>query len=138
LTPSGLAGGRNLDSDRRDSFSKSGYALSMPPSGGMGIFGALIMPLAILAMLLRDRGPVSKFLKAGATSPETARKPRSLEITNPDLYSGAIRRRILVSAGDGRYWVDVVALKRSRRRLIIIAAVLFVVITVIATYTAVR
>jgi len=104
------------------------YAEVMPPAGGMGLFGALIMPLAIISLLLRDRGPVGTFIKAGATSPETARKPQSLSITNPDLYAGAIKRGILVSTGGGLYWVDVSALQRVRRRVIIAATVAFVVL----------
>lgn len=98
------------------------------------MFGALIMPLAIISLLLRDRGPVGKFIKAGATSPNTARKPRSLEITNPDLYAGAVRRGILVPTDDGRYWVDLATWRRSRRRIVIMATALLVLIGVVALY----
>jgi hypothetical protein len=109
---------------------------AMMSNGGPGSLMVLLMPLAILALLFRDKGPVGKFIKAGAISPETARKPRSLEITNPDLYSGAIRRGVLVATGDGRYWVDLGALRRSRRRVIVAAISLFVVVGAAVVYFA--
>ncbi|TVQ53275.1 MAG: hypothetical protein EA377_08280 [Phycisphaerales bacterium] len=89
----------------------------MSPGSGLGAFGALIIPLSITALLLKDRGVVSSFLKAGATSPQTARKPGSLSITRQYMMDGPIRRRILVATGDGRYWVDKPRLRQHRFRL---------------------
>ena len=48
--------------------------------GGMGL-AALIMPISIAAFVLgRPAGPIRKLMKAGALSPETARRARGVGI----------------------------------------------------------
>ncbi len=89
----------------------------MSAGSGLGAFGALIIPISITALILKDRGVVSAFLKAGAISPQTARKPGSLSITRRYMMDGPIHRRTLVATGDGRYWVDRPRLQQHRRRL---------------------
>jgi hypothetical protein len=78
-------------------------------------FGMILMPLMILGMILRDKGPVAKFVKAGAVSPATARRPESIAIERNDHLHipGAVKRGVLVALDDGRYYVD---LDRRRRR----------------------
>jgi len=79
--------------------------------------GAIIFPLMILAMILKQKGPVSKFLKVGAVSPETARRPGSAAVSGVDLLhlEDAVKRGVLVALKDGRYYVDVEAHHRRRR-----------------------
>ena len=90
--------------------------------------GAIIFPLMILAMILKQKGPVSKFLKVGAISPETARRADSAELTAPDRLhlEDLVKRGVLVALDDGRYYVDV-AVQRRRRRMVIILLVVVAV-----------
>jgi hypothetical protein len=75
----------------------------------------LLFPLFILTMILNRPGPVTVFRKAGAVSPETARRPSSLKIDNLDLVKDAARKGRLIATGDGRYYVDMPGLKRRQR-----------------------
>jgi hypothetical protein len=87
--------------------------------------GAILFPLMILAMILKQKGPVSKFLKVGAISPETARRGDSAQLTAPDRLhlDGLVKRGVLVALGDGRYYVDVEAHRRRRRMMIVLLVV---------------
>lgn len=86
--------------------------------GGLGALGAVIAPLGIAAMLLRQpAGPVGKLISAGAVSPETARRLESVDIPRPFVIEPAISRRIVIRTDDGRYWVDVRRNRRFRRRV---------------------
>ena len=78
-------------------------------------------------MILLQRGPVSKFVKAGAISPETARKPSTIQATGE--LDGPIRSGLLVSMGDGRYYVNLEMYRRKRRnawRLLLVTMIIFV------------
>lgn len=103
----------------------------MGPMSGMGSFGMFLIPLMIIALMLRDRGPVATFTKAGAVSPETARRADSLKITRRYMLDGPIRRGVLVQTEDGRYWVDRQRVRTLRMRLIIAAVVVTIVAGVI-------
>ena len=94
--------------------------MPMSGMGGFGAAGALIFPISIVLLILRDKGPAGKFLKAGAVSPETARKPRMIGVTNLDLLDGPRKRKVLRPTGDGRVYVD----RRMSRRWRVITAVL--------------
>lgn len=87
--------------------------------------GAIIFPLMILAMILKQKGPVSKFLRIGAISPQTARRADSAELTAPDRLhlDDLVKRGVLVALEDGRYYVDVEAHRRRRRMAIVLLVV---------------
>ena len=87
--------------------------------------GAILFPLMILAMILKQKGPVSRFLKIGAVSPETARRADSAQLTAPDRLhlDGLVKRGVLVSLEDGRYYVDVAVHRRRRRMMIVLLVV---------------
>lgn len=101
---------------------------TMGPMGNMGSFGMFLIPLMIIALMLRDRGPVATFTKAGAISPETARRADSLKITRRYMLDGPLRRGVLVQTEDGRYWVDRERVRTLRLRLIVAA----IIVTIIA------
>jgi hypothetical protein len=92
---------------------------------GMFRLGAILFPLMILAMILKQKGPVSKFLRIGATSPRTARRADSAELTAPDRLhlDGLVKRRVLVALDDGRYYVDVDVHRRRRRMVMVLLVV---------------
>ena len=94
------------------------------PSVGLSQYMGLIAPVAILLMAFQKKGPAWHFLKAGATSPETARRPRSVEVDNTDLLSGPVRRGVLVATGDGRFFVNEQAYHRWRRAFLSLASAL--------------
>jgi hypothetical protein len=77
--------------------------------------GLVLYPLVPMALVLLRRGPVSKFYRAGAISPQTARRPKSVEAEG-DLQS-AVRNGVLIDLDDGRYFVDVPAYRRRCRRI---------------------
>jgi hypothetical protein len=81
----------------------------------------LIMPVSILLLMRKDQGPVGKFLRAGAVSEETARRPSAIGIVRLFLVQDAARRGVLIATGDGRYYVDVPTYRRRRRRTITLA-----------------
>jgi hypothetical protein len=89
----------------------------MPMGLGIGI-GVITYPVMVYGLLRRQSGPVTKFLQAGAISPETARRPESLKMYADFLLRDAVRRGTLKAMGDGRYFVDVPVYRRRRRRLI--------------------
>ncbi len=85
----------------------------------------ITLPVAIVLLILKDQGPTAKFIKAGAISPERARKPASIKVERLYLMTGAIKRGVLVALDDGRYYVDM-TVYRHRRRMVIIASTLVV------------
>jgi hypothetical protein len=91
-------------------------------------FTALAFPVMVLLMSLKQKGPIHRFIKAGATTPATARKLASMDVRGPYWVSGSIRRGVLVEVGDGRYFVDLERYRRHRRRLLTV----FTIVTVIA------
>jgi hypothetical protein len=88
--------------------------------------GFLLYSLVPLGLILAKRGPVAAFHKAGAVSPETARKPTALGAEG-DL-DGPLKRGLLVAVGDGRYYVNVKLMRRQRRRFHILLACAMVAI----------
>jgi len=84
------------------------YDLSMPfPAGSM------LYPLIPFAMILMKKGPVAKFYASGAISPETARRPQSIEAKG-DLER-AFETGMLIRLEDGRCYVNVGQYRRRRR-----------------------
>jgi hypothetical protein len=81
-------------------------------------YSILMMPAMILGMAIKDPSPIARYVKAGATTPDTARNPVSLKIRGRYLLKSAIRRGVLIDAGEGRYFVDLNAYRRRRIRFI--------------------
>lgn len=78
--------------------------------------GLLVYPLFVLVIVFgQSAGTVKKFLKAGATSPDTARKPASVGVKHPDVIPDAVQKGALIPTGDGRYYVNVDRLERVKR-----------------------
>lgn len=77
--------------------------------------GLLVYPLFVGAIALSKKGVVSKFVQAGATAPERARKPASLEIRDIDAVKSAARRGTLIAMGDGRYYANLPKIRRGNR-----------------------
>ena len=90
---------------------------SLPPDLSLKL-GAIAFPLFVLIMAAKQKGPVKKFLKAGAISPDTARKLASVEVAGPYYISGALKRGVIVAVGDGRYYLDLPVYRRRRKRLL--------------------
>ncbi|MCP3903774.1 MAG: hypothetical protein GY715_09080 [Planctomycetes bacterium] len=99
------------------------------PATGLGL-GMLIMPVSILLLMRKDQGPVGMFLRAGAISEETARRPAALGIGRLFLVQDAAKRGVLVALADGRYYVNVPTHRRRRRRSLTLA--LLVAVTFVA------
>jgi len=92
--------------------------------GGLGALGMLLMPAGIVVMMLKQPpGPTSKLIKAGAVSPETARRSEGLGIPRAYVLEPAMRRRVVHRTPDGRYWVDVARARQMRRRTATVAGV---------------
>lgn len=90
--------------------------------------GVLMYPASLIAIQLARPNAVAAFEKADAFSIETSRKPGSLGVPMKAV-SKAIRKRLLVATGDGRYYLDRRAIRRSDRNAALqmcIATVLFI------------
>jgi hypothetical protein len=75
--------------------------------------GLILYPLVPLILVGSQRGPISVFYRAGAISPETARRPQSVKAKGE--LDRSIKRGLLVPTGDGRYYVNVDAYRRRVR-----------------------
>jgi len=113
--------GRAYDCGHRRA--RMGQAAAWAKGGRMFKLGVILFPLMILAMILKQKGPVAKFLALGATSAEKAR--RTPELTMGERYQmpDLVKRGVLIALDDGRYYVDVAMHRRRRRRVIIVLAV---------------
>jgi len=80
--------------------------------------GLIVYPIAAIVILASRPGPVAKFQKAGATSPERARRPGSIGIERASDLTDYLRSGVLTRLADGRYYVDLPILRRRRRRVI--------------------
>ena len=91
--------------------------MTPPGAGTFGILGGLVLPLSlILTWRTRPSGPVGALLKAGATGPALALKPKTAGIARPGDLDRFVRAGIVHADGDGRFWVDLAALRRRRIR----------------------
>lgn len=97
-------------------------------SGGMGTLGSIgviMMPAAIVVMMLKQPpGPVAKLIRAGATSPDTARRLESIGVPRPFVVEPALRGGRIVKTADGRYWVDVAVNRRFRIKVALVSGFL--------------
>jgi hypothetical protein len=60
---------------------------------------ALVFPLSLAILILKQKAPTKAFLQAGAISPDTARKAQSINAKG-DL-TGSLRRGVLIKLDDG-------------------------------------
>jgi hypothetical protein len=79
---------------------------------------------AVAVILLRERQVVEAFERAGATSPERARRPEDLGVDPYGLWWRRLRERAVVREAEprdeGRYYLDLEvwrAVRQMRRRL---------------------
>lgn len=99
--------------------------------------GLIIYPLFAVAVAGSKGGVVSKFARAHATSPGTARKPASLSIRDLDTVRSAARHGLLVATGDGRYYVNLPRYVRRQRWVkagLIAAGVIILLVTLLALW----
>ncbi len=90
--------------------------------------GVLMYPASLIAIHLTRPNAVAAFEKVDAFSVETSRKPASLGVPMKAV-SKAVRKRLLVATGDGRYYLDRRAIKRSDQSaavLMSVATILFI------------
>jgi len=102
----------------------------------LNTLGVLGFPLLLLAfvviIMVQGSSPVARFAKAGAFSPETARRPASVGVEFPETMQTPLRRGILLATGDGRYYIDLALLNRRRRRSRRVMAAAAVVVAALA------
>ncbi|GAB4383008.1 MAG: hypothetical protein Kow0022_01770 [Phycisphaerales bacterium] len=80
--------------------------------------GLLAYPAFVLMAQFGKASAVPEFEKAEAFSPESSRRPSSLNVSMKAVRK-ATKKKLLVPVGDGRYYVDREALRRSDRRMAI-------------------
>lgn len=93
---------------------------------------------AILAMKMRRYKEA--FRAAGATTPARALRPAEAGLRETLIFHKLVRRRILVPAGDGRYYLNEArdaAVMRTKRKwlaiLLLVSLVVLIIASVIAT-----
>ena len=92
--------------------------MSPPGAGTFGILGGLLLPLSmIIAWRMRPPGAVGALVKAGATDASVALRPKTAGIVRPADLDRFVRAGVVRELDDGRVWVDLAALRRSRVRL---------------------
>jgi hypothetical protein len=95
--------------------------------------GLIAYPLFMAWVLSSQKGAAARFIKAGATSLETARRPSSLR-ANADQVADAVKSGVLVPTGDGRYFVDLTAYRRRRWLLIAALSIGFALVTALTIW----
>lgn len=101
--------------------------------------GAVLYPVALILAARRMPSPVSAFRKAGAFSPETARKPGTLGLSGAWMFEGAVKSGLVKATGDGRYYLDRARDRRRQRvfwAVVVSAAVLTTPLVVWAAWSA--
>jgi hypothetical protein len=100
--------------------------------GALSSIGMVAGPLVMMITVLRQPGPVKTLLRAGALSPESARKATTLGLSEPPLQP-LLRAGVVVREADGRIWLD---RAKARRRQWRIALALGAAVTVAALIVA--
>lgn len=81
--------------------------------------GLVAIPIFIITMLRKNKSASGRFIAAGAVSPQTARRPDSVGVSPTlGLIQSAVKARVLVPLGDGRFYADV---RRHRIRQTLLA-----------------
>lgn len=90
---------------------------------------AILFPLSMVIIALRQKGIARTFIEAGAVSPDTARRPEALKFPRGlGHITHGVRSGVLVPLGDGRFYADTRVYKR--RRIGTIAGVVIVALAV--------
>lgn len=84
--------------------------------------GLMAYPVFVLVTQLSKPSAVPAFEKAEAFSPETSRRPSSLNVPLKAMRR-ALKKNLLVPVGDGRYYLDRAVLRRADRRNLLIMGV---------------
>jgi hypothetical protein len=100
--------------------------------GALSSIGMIAGPLVMMITVLRQPGPVKTLIRAGALSPDTARKATTLGLSEPPLQP-LLRAGVVVREADGRIWLDQ---PKARRRQWRIALALGAAVTVAALVVA--
>lgn len=90
--------------------------------------GAIALPIGLLLLARKMPSPLAAFRRANALSPQTARKPSTLNLPTWSIEA-AQRKGLVVPTGDGRYYLDPER-DRARRRSWSIAMVVTAALTV--------
>lgn len=102
------------------------------------------MGAAAAVIIKRERDLVEHFQRVRAISPETAKTPDEIGVDGRTAWFRLVDDAVIRSAGDGRFYLDLLtweALERRRKRVIMVAfivAVLAVAFVVMTTATARR
>ena len=79
---------------------------------------------AVTVILIKERQVVDAFMRAGATSASTAVYPTDISVDMGGVGGRRlVRQAVLLEAGDGRYYLDLLtweALRRQRRRILFV------------------
>lgn len=78
--------------------------------------GVIAYPIGLMLLARKLPSPLAAFRKAGAFSPETARKPATLGLSGRYMFEDDERRGVVVGTGDGRFYLDPVKDRARRRR----------------------
>ena len=100
--------------------------------GALSSIGMVAGPLVMMITVLRQPGPVKTLVRAGALSPDSARKATTLGLSEPPLQP-LLRAGVVVREADGRIWLDQ---PKARRRQWRIALTLGAAVTVAALVVA--
>ena len=100
--------------------------------GALSSIGMVAGPLVMMITVLRQPGPVKTLVRAGALSPDRARKAATLGLSEPPLQP-LLRAGVVVREADGRIWLDQ---PKARRRQWRIALALGAAVTVTALVVA--
>ena len=100
--------------------------------GALSSIGMVAGPLVMMITVLRQPGPVKTLVRAGALSPDSARKATTLGLSEPPLQP-LLRAGVVVREADGRIWLDQ---PKARRRQWRIALALGAAVTVTALVVA--
>jgi hypothetical protein len=94
------------------------------------------MGAAVAVIMLRERQVAETFERAGATSPESARRPDELGLDGHGVGWRRLHQRAVVreaGPGSGRYYLDVEvlrAVRRTRRRMAVVLLILIALVAV--------
>jgi len=76
-----------------------------------------------VAIIARQNRCMRAFEQAGATSPESARSLKQLELSRSPIFFLLVAHGVMIDVGSGRYYIDLAAAeefrKRRRKRILI-------------------
>lgn len=96
--------------------------------------GLVAYPAFLIALQLARPSAVGAFEKARSYTPETSRRPASLQVPLKAVRR-AVRKGLLVPVGDGRYYLNQSAVRRRDRRTMAIFAASLVVVALLVWLT---